>query len=133
MSIAKPTLSTIKKAVLGLIKSSVSKTIYRAEEILLSPCCDPQISASAVSVGADLYDVTLTFGSSPNFLQKGLILLNGTATTYDDSGAITIPNVPILGGPGTVNIPVQVFLQTNYATDHLVGVSLIKEISVVLP
>ncbi len=133
MSIAKPKLSTIKKAVLGLIRSSVSKTIYRAEEILLSPCCDPVIIATAASAGVGVYNVTLNFVDSPNFLGKGVIYLSGHTYTYDDSGSITIFGVSIPGGPGDVTLPIQIFLQTNYATDHLVGVSIIKQLFITLP
>lgn len=133
MSVLKPKLSIIKKAVLGLIRSSVSKTIYRAEEILLSPCCDPVITGTAVSVGSGLYDVTLDILSAPNFLQKGKINLNGIIIDYDDSGSITVPSVPISGGPGDVILTVVILLQTNYDLDHGQGVFIFKNITITLP
>ncbi len=54
--------SQFADAILAQIKNLVkTKTLYRAFELLLNPCCPISIvSASAVCVGAGVYTVTVT-------------------------------------------------------------------------
>lgn len=103
------TNSQIKNNILNYISRLVSKTLYRAIEILFKPCCDiTVIDVQAVcTVDGDPgnYDITITLDKSVNMLGKGLLLVlvgnnvvytsDGLLFPYNDSAKIVLTNVNI--------------------------------------
>jgi hypothetical protein len=116
------TKSQIKNNILNYIRHLVSKTLYRAIEILFKPCCDIAIlsvqnSCNIATPGT--YDLTITLDKSINMLGNGVFLVsvNGTFVTadsgntdlflYNDGTVITLEGVDIgstAGGNKTVSI-----------------------------
>ena len=115
---ARPTLSTMKATVLKTIKGLVSKSLYRAIEILFQPCCDITVTnVEAVCIpGTGNYDVTITLSKGVNLLGQGYVIvyIRGHVVTFDsynDSNTISISNVDIDGGAGGLfEVGVQLFL-----------------------
>lgn len=101
------TNSQIKNNILNYISRLVSKTLYRAIEILFKPCCDISITnVSAVcSATPNAYDVTVTLSKSKNLLGKGLMLVivndrisyvnSNQLIPYNDSKTFTIEGLNI--------------------------------------
>lgn len=57
--------SAIKRSILAFVKHLLSKPLYRAFEILLSPCCNPVVTnATAVCNGDSTFTVTLTLANA---------------------------------------------------------------------
>jgi hypothetical protein len=101
------TKSQIKNNILNYIRHLVTKTLYRAIEILFRPCCDIAILGvkPICSSTPGTYDVTITLDKSINMLGNGLmmILVGNTVATvagntlipYNDGKTITIEGLNI--------------------------------------
>ena len=80
--------SQIKNNILNYIRHLVSKTFYRAIEILFKPCCDVSIiNAEVVCLPLEpigTYEVTLTLSRPLGLLGNGLILpiIGGNIAAY---------------------------------------------------
>mgnify|MGYP003675436673 CR=1 FL=1 len=62
--------SAIKRSILAFVRHLLSKSLYRAFELLLSPCCPPVITnATAVCNG----DSTFTFSNVPNYIEDDTV------------------------------------------------------------
>jgi len=83
------TNSQIKNNILNYIRHLVSKTLYRAIEILFKPCCDVSIiNAEAVCLPLEpygTYEVTLTLSRPLGLLGNGLIFpfIKGNVATIE--------------------------------------------------
>lgn len=112
------TNSQIKNNILNYIRHLVSKTLYRAIEILFKPCCDVSIINVEVvclpgkPVGT--YEVTLTLSRPLGLLGNGLIFpligqnvaVNGGFVSYTEGTIIkftTIELPEIVGSSETVS------------------------------
>jgi hypothetical protein len=112
--------SAIRRSILAFVRHLLSKPLYRAFDFLLSPCCTPSISATAVCVGST-YTVTLTLASSFNFGSNSLAtLIINPAIGNNQIGGV----VPYLGGDtivfttvsataGAASLQLELFLPTN--------------------
>ena len=98
------TNSNIRASILGFIKHLVSKSLYRAIEILLKPCCDitiTNVEAVCTESGkSGNYDVTITLSKAVNLLGQGymLVFIGGRIVkfdSYNDSNTISIFDVDI--------------------------------------
>jgi len=116
------TNSQIKNNILNYISRLVSKTLYRAIEILFKPCCDVTITnveaICTVDGNPGNYDITITLDKSVSMLGKGLALIivgdnlvyttDGFLFPYNDSTKIVLTNVNIgsasSGGDFSVSI-----------------------------
>jgi len=101
---ARPPLTSLKKSVLDTIRGLVSKSVYKAIDIIMSPCCEIT-SEAVISCGDSGYNITLTYTPKPVYLGKGtlLVFVNNilvTSVAYDDSGTLQLNNVSISGAPG---------------------------------
>lgn len=108
------TKSNIKNSILAFIKHLVSKTVYRAIEVILTPCCS--LSGSAVvECIEDSSTLTITTNESIGFLGKGSVLVNIDGTSVP--GSITEPDTITVSGltvpAGTYNLNIVVFLPTS--------------------
>jgi hypothetical protein len=116
------TNSQIKNNILNYARHLISKTLYRAIEILFRPCCDITIlsvqnSCNIATPGT--YDLTITLDKSTNMLGNGVFLVSvdGTFVTadsgntnlflYNDGTVITLEGVDIgstAGGNKSVDV-----------------------------
>jgi len=127
------TNSQIKNNILNYISRLVSKTLYRAIEILFKPCCDITITnvEAVCTVDGDPgnYDITITLDKSINMLGNGLLLVlvddsvtvidNSALTPYNDSNKIVLLDANIgnsSGGPKGVSV---FFLLTSVSSSNL--------------
>lgn len=103
--------------ILGFVKNLVSKSVLRAIEVILQPCCNITAEAS-VECSSD-YTVTITTDTGIGFLGKGIavVLLNDGTDTYSFTGDVTEPNTILLEdialSSGTYDATVYVLLPTN--------------------
>lgn len=108
---SRPTLTTMRDAVLKTIKGLVPITLYKSVEILFKPCCD--ITATAqVTCGSepDLYNFTIKFSAPLLPIRIGLIIVEQTVLdgrTYLIQGdTLTLEDVLFELGPGTYSMQV---------------------------
>ena len=128
------TNSNIRVSILGFIKHLVSKTIYRAIEILLKPCCDITIldvEATCSLVTPGNYDITITLDKSVNMLGNGIFFVSinkvlassvggSMLFQYNDSTKITLTNVNIgSNSGGTFTVDVFLLLPTGNAAGNI--------------
>ena len=127
------TKSNIKVSILGFIKHLVSKKVYKAIEILLTPCCHPVITNITAECVEGTTIITVTLANSINLYGSGqgtifllIPLVNlyiASTTVYNDGKTIVfeLPDieVPVLEGN------IELFMPTS--SDGLVGVSLSSE------
>ena len=116
--------SAIRRSILAFVRHLLSKPLYRAFDFLLSPCCTPSISATAVCVGST-YTVTLTLANSFNFGSNSLATLIidpaigndqiGGAVTYLGGDTIVFTTVSATAGAATLRL--ELFLPTNTTLD----------------
>lgn len=115
--------SEYKLSILGFVKHIVGKTLTRAFEVLLTPCCGLTGTAE-VSCNDDntTYAIVVTTAESINFLGKGVatVLVDGAQFT----GVVTEPSTIFVETAtltaGTYDVNVTLFLPTN--NDGTVGV-----------
>ena len=117
--------SAIRRSILAFVRHLLSKPLYRAFDFLLSPCCTPSISATAVCVGST-YTVTLTLANSFNFgsNSRAALLIYpvsippisiGGIETYLGGDTIVFTNVSATAGAATLQL--ELFLPTNTTLD----------------
>lgn len=114
--------SNIANSILAFVKRLVSKTLYKAFDVILSPCCTLSGVAEAVCDSEDLHTITVTTNETIGFLGKGYatMIINGT----DLKSVVTEPNTIVFSsvdaGTGTFDGTVTVFLPTS--SDEAIGV-----------
>ncbi|TXG82448.1 MAG: hypothetical protein E6R13_04810 [Spirochaetes bacterium] len=116
--------SKYKRSLLAQLKHIVSKTVYRAIEVILTPCCAPVISNVDVECDAD-YNVTVTFTQAINLRGKGkaFLVIGGSIVSIEDwADTDSITFTDISGTAGTYDMYVQLFMPTN--SDETLGISM---------
>ena len=114
--------SNIKNSILAFVKNIVSKTYYRAFEVILNPCCSLTGTAEVSYNDDNTYAIVITTNESIGFLGKGVatLLIDGSLFT----GVVTEPNTIYVEtatlSAGSYDIDVTVLLPTN--TDANAGV-----------
>ena len=121
--------SKYKRSILNQLKHLVSKTLYRAIEILLTPCCTPVIGSVESECDGIDYNITVTLTNPINLRGKGLaiLLLGGNVVsteTWTDTNQIVFTDVN--GTAGTYDAQVQFFMPTN--SEDTIGVSLYTDV-----
>lgn len=108
--------------VLAFIKPFASKTLLRAVETLLLPCCNLIGTASVECENDGDYAVTITTDPTIGFLGKGTATITINGNSY--SGTITEPKTIVATNvdvsAGTYDVKIVVFLPTN--TDGSIGI-----------
>ena len=80
--------SAIRRSILAFVRHLLSKSLYKAFEFLLSPCCSPSIRATVACVGST-YTVTVTLDNSINFSYESFAtLIIDPATGNNEIGGI---------------------------------------------
>lgn len=114
--------TTVINNVLAFMQPFASKTLLRAVEVLLLPCCDLVGTVEVECENDGDYIVTITTDPTIGFLGKGTATV--TVNGYSYVGTITEPNTIVATnvdpGAGTYDVGVVVFLPTN--TDSNIGV-----------
>ena len=130
--------SAIRRSILAFVRHLLSKSLYRAFELLLSPCCPPVITnATAVCNGDSTFTVTVTLANAISLAGVGfdsLVLFAGfgpgwfvNATGYDaGTNTITFSNVVPFSDDDTFAVAIEMFLPTN--TTDTIGVILYSNI-----
>lgn len=125
--------SAIKRSILAFVKHLLSKPLYRAFEILLSPCCNPIVTDSvAVCNGDSTFTVTITLANAINLAGVGFdhLSLFGFspgwyvfANTVDvNTNTIVFNSVTPPSDDATFTLGVEMVLPTN--TTETIGVIL---------
>jgi len=112
--------SAIRRSILAFVRHLLSKPLYRAFDFLLSPCCTPSISATAVCVGST-YTVTLTLANSFNFGSNAsaTLLINPVTANIEIGGVVTylggdtIVFTTVSATAGAAFLQLELFLPTN--------------------
>jgi hypothetical protein len=134
---ARPTTATIKRTILRTIQGLVSKSVYRAIELILSPCCHPvvkSVSAECVGFGGYNTQITVQLVNSINLYGAGqgsiflwvpdLNIFIGSKTIYTDSNTLVFQFINP-GAFGIFDASVELYMPTS--SDGLVGISLSTE------
>lgn len=104
------------------LKTISSKVLYRAIEVITSPCCNLTGTAEVSCEEDGDYTVTITTDPSIGFLGNGTatVVIDGTSNTgiVTEPTEIFVENVSVTAGTYDVNITL--FLPTN--SDGTVGV-----------
>lgn len=127
-----------KGLILSTLKFITSKRMYRAIELLVSPCCTPVISViSAICGTGSTVTVTITLDKSMSLLGIGdaEIYFNGAkisaSTSYLDGVTIKFTNIVVAAGAYT-DAFITLKLPTN--SDETMGVYLKSNaVSVTIP
>lgn len=132
--IFKTSTSKVKNSILAFIKFLVSKKVYKAIDILLTPCCHPVVKSAEAICDGDITVVTIQLVNSINLYGAGqgsiflwipfLNIFVFATTTYTDSNTIVFEFIDPIGG-GTFDASVELYLPTS--SDGLIGVSLSTE------
>lgn len=131
---ARPTTATIKRTILRTIQGLVSKSVYRAIELILSPCCHPVIKGTPkVECAEDKYIITIQLDKPINLYGLGVETLFLWIPDVDvfvavksidvTTNTITFEIFGEIGG--TLEASVEFYLPTS--SDGLIGVSLSTE------
>jgi hypothetical protein len=126
--------SKYKRSILAQLKHIVSKTMYRAVEILLTPCCTPVISNVDVECNGDsTQTVTVTLANNINLRGQGQVTLyyNGQPVTApviwtDSNVAEFLVNV---NNGDVTEVTILLTMPTN--SQDSVGVFLLSNIAIV--
>jgi hypothetical protein len=129
--------SAIKRSILAFVKHLLSKPLYRAFEILLSPCCNPVVTnATAVCNGDGTFTVTLTLANAISLAGVGndYLSLFGIspgwyvfASTVDlNTNTIVFENVTPPTDNTSFSLRLEMVLPTN--TTETIGVILYSDI-----
>lgn len=116
--------SAIKRSILAFVKHLLSKPLYRAFEILLSPCCNPIVTNSVAKCNGDgTYTVTITLANSINLAGVGIEYLSlfgispgwyVFASTIDmNTNTIVFQNVTPPSDDATYTLGLEMVLPTN--------------------
>jgi hypothetical protein len=113
--------SAIRRSILAFVRHLLSKSLYKAFDFLLSPCCTPDILSATVACVGSTYTVTLTLANSFDFGSNAsatLIIYPATGnneigggTTY--SGGNTIVFTTVSATAGAAALKLNLFLPTN--------------------
>lgn len=132
--IFKTSTSKVKNSILAFIKFLVSKKVYKAIDILLTPCCHPVVKSAEAICDGDITVITIELVNSINLYGAGqgsiflwipfLNIFVFATTTYTDSNTIVFELIDPIGG-GTFDASVELYLPTS--SDGLIGVSLSTE------
>jgi hypothetical protein len=128
------TNSNIRNSILGFIRHLVSKRVYKAIEIILTPCCHPVVTSVEAVCNGGVTVVTVKFSSNINLYGAGqgkiylwvpiLNIFVGSTAIYADNGTVTFEFLNLIGAGG-YSASVELFMPTS--SDGLVGVSLSSE------
>ena len=131
----KTSTSKVKNSILAFIKFLVSKKVYKAIDILLTPCCHPVVKSAEATCNEGITVVTIELVNSINLYGAGqgsiflwfpdLNIFISTTTLYTDSNTIVFEFINPVGG-GTFDASVELYMPTS--SDGLIGVSLSTEI-----
>ena len=106
-----------KQPILAQIQNLVSKTVFRAISIILSPCCNIKGEASVTCVGGGVYSVTIKTDTALGLLGKGIATLQVGSSIF--TGVVTEPNTifveTLTTTAGTKDVNVTLILPTNVA------------------
>jgi hypothetical protein len=116
--------SAIRRSILAFVRHLLSKSLYKAFEFLLSPCCPPSIRATVACVGST-YTVTLTLDNSISFGSESFAtLIIDPATGNNEIGGIatyfggnTIEFTGVSATAGAANLQLELFSPTNSTLD----------------
>lgn len=124
MPAVNPPTASVRQNILNFLRAIVSKRIYRAIELILSPCCPVSIlSVDVVCNEDDEYDITVTLDSNISLLGIGKyqlffevdgVLIEGNFT---NGNTITVTGQTLTSG--TTDVSGYLFLPTN--SDATVG------------
>jgi hypothetical protein len=135
--IFKTSTSRVKNSILAFVKFIVSKKVYKAIDILLTPCCHPVVKSTEATCneenGATIVTIELVnsinlYGAGQGSIFLWLPSLNifiSTTTLYTDSNTIVFEFINS-GLGGTYDASVELYMPTS--SDGLIGVSLSTEI-----
>jgi hypothetical protein len=116
------TPSNLKTSILAFVKRIVDKVLYRAIDVILSPCCDLTATAEATCTDSNDFDIVITTNPSIGFLGKGISTVTIDNVPY--TGIVTEPTEIFVEGAavgaGTYDVNIVIFLPTN--SDGTVGV-----------
>ena len=106
-----------KQPILAQIQNLVSKTVYRAISIILSPCCDITGEATVSCNDDDTYGVSITTTNTLGLLGKGIATVQVGSSIF--TGVVTEPNTifveTLTTTAGTKDVVVTLILPTNVA------------------
>jgi len=111
-----------KQLILAFVKPLLwakYRSVYKAIEIVLSPCCDLTGVGETSCNDDNTYAITITTNESIGFLGKGVatLVVDGTSLT----GVVTEPNTIYVETAaltaGTYDVTVTIFLPTNTNAD----------------
>lgn len=97
--------SNIKNSILAFVKNIVSKTYYRAFEVILNPCCILTITDVVYDCGTEQLTVTIspsqTFTAGHNGFAQVFSDTNGFlgAGTISSDGASVVIDIPVADTP----------------------------------
>jgi hypothetical protein len=131
--IFKTSTSKVKNSILAFIKFLVSKKVYKAIDILLTPCCHPVVKSAEAICDGNITVVTIELVNSINLYGAGqgsiflwlpsLNIFISTTTIYTDSNTIVFEFFNPVGG----TYGASVVLSMPTSSDGLIGVSLSTE------
>jgi len=106
-----------KQPILAQIQNLVSKTVYRAISLILSPCCDITGEATVSCNDDDTYGVSITATNALGLLGKGIATVQVGSSIF--TGVVTEPNTifveTLTTTAGTKDVVVTLILPTNVA------------------
>lgn len=106
-----------KQPILAQIQNLVSKTVYRAISLILSPCCDITGEATLSCNDDDTYGVSITTTNALGLLGKGIATVQVGSSIF--TGVVTEPNTifveTLTTTAGTKDVVVTLILPTNVA------------------
>lgn len=106
-----------KQPILAQIQNLVSKTVYRAISLILSPCCDITGEATVSCNDDDTYGVSITTTNALGLLGKGIATVQVGSSIF--TGVVTEPNTifveTLTTTAGTKDVVVTLILPTNVA------------------
>lgn len=106
-----------KQPILAQIQNLVSKTVYRAISLILSPCCDITGEATVSCNDDDTYGVSITTTNALGLLGKGIATVQVGSSIF--TGVVTEPNTifveTLTTTAGTKDVNVTLILPTNVA------------------
>jgi len=121
------TKSNIKNSILAFIRHLVSKRVYKAIEIILTPCCHPVVTSSETVCENGTVTLTLKLSSNINLYSNdnasGRLTILGQVvkSTYTDNGTLTF-QFENTGASGDYTATLILFMPTS--SDNLTGVYL---------
>ena len=117
------TNSNIRASILGFIKHLVSKSLYRAIEILLKPCCDISATGNAVCSNINRFTLTITLDKPlPAFPAPYDIAIFAVHSAVSNvtyiPGSTTITTSLTFVGGGITNYTEDVYVLLPYPTSY---------------